>query len=72
MPKTKPESASSACARPTNERYAAMNKTPEAPVKVQVTIRFDPDVLEGLRTTGKGWQTRANDVLREWLRAHRV
>src|SRR3546814_3598900 len=25
------------------------------------TIRFDPDVLEGLRATGRGWQTRAND-----------
>jgi uncharacterized protein (DUF4415 family) len=38
--------------------------------KVSTTIRFDPDVLEGLRATGQGWQTRANDALREWLREH--
>ncbi|NYT77447.1 BrnA antitoxin family protein [Alcaligenaceae bacterium] len=36
--------------------------------KVSTTIRFDPDVLEGLRATGPGWQTRANNALREWLR----
>ena len=35
--------------------------------KVPTTIRFDPDVLEALRATGRGWQTRANDALREWL-----
>ncbi|MFA5664336.1 BrnA antitoxin family protein [Castellaniella sp.] len=38
--------------------------------KVPTTIRFDPDVLEGLRATGRGWQTRANDALRDWLKAH--
>ncbi|MDR0380307.1 MAG: BrnA antitoxin family protein [Candidatus Accumulibacter sp.] len=40
--------------------------------KIQTAIRFDPDVLEGLRATGKGWQTRANDVLREWLKTQRA
>ncbi|HWK69878.1 MAG TPA: BrnA antitoxin family protein [Burkholderiaceae bacterium] len=39
--------------------------------KIPTTIRFDPDVLEGLRATGRGWQIRANDALREWLREHR-
>lgn len=39
-----------------------------APHKVQTTIRLDADVLEQLRASGKGWQTRANDALREWLR----
>jgi len=32
------------------------------------TIRFDNDVLEGLRAIGRGWQTRVNDAMREWLR----
>lgn len=36
--------------------------------KKQTAIRFDADVLEGLRATGKGWQTRVNDVMREWLK----
>jgi uncharacterized protein (DUF4415 family) len=34
-------------------------------------IRFDADVLAGLRATGKGWQTRVNDAMRQWL-AQRV
>ena len=40
------------------------------PVRVQTAIRFEPDVLAGLRATGRGWQTRVNDVMREWLRTH--
>ena len=35
--------------------------------KVATAIRFDADVLAGLRATGKGWQTRVNDTMREWL-----
>ncbi len=42
----------------------------KTPVKIQTTIRFDPDVLEGLKATGRGWQTRVNDAMREWLRSH--
>mgnify|MGYP000033777165 CR=1 FL=1 len=38
--------------------------------KVQVAIRFDRDVVESFRATGKGWQTRMNDVLREWVKSH--
>src|SRR3546814_5068092 len=35
----------------------------KAPVKIQTTIRFDPDVLKGLKATGRGWQTRATLVM---------
>lgn len=35
-----------------------------APVKRQVTLRLDPDVLAKFRATGRGWQTRINDALR--------
>lgn len=40
--------------------------TKEAP-KVATTIRFDADVLEAVKATGKGWQTRVNDVVRAWV-----
>jgi uncharacterized protein (DUF4415 family) len=40
------------------------------PVKKQVAIRFDEDVLNQFRATGKGWQTRMNDALKEWLKEH--
>jgi len=35
------------------------------PIKKQVTLRLDADVLAWLRKQGKGYQTRANSLLRE-------
>lgn len=42
----------------------------KAQTKVATTIRFDPDVLEALKASGRGWQTRVNDAMRDWLKAH--
>jgi uncharacterized protein (DUF4415 family) len=39
----------------------------KAPKKVPVSIRLSPDVAEGLRATGTGWQGRADEALRSWL-----
>jgi uncharacterized protein (DUF4415 family) len=39
----------------------------KAPKKVPISIRLSPDVAEGLRATGNGWQVRADEVLRSWL-----
>ena len=39
----------------------------KAPRKVPVSIRLSPDVADGLRATGQGWQRRADQALREWL-----
>jgi len=42
------------------------------PVKQQLTLRLDADVIAWLRKGGKGYQTRANTLLREaMLRALR-
>lgn len=38
--------------------------------KVSTTIRFDADVLSAFKAMGDGWQTRINDVLKEWLKSH--
>jgi uncharacterized protein (DUF4415 family) len=40
---------------------------PEGEKKKRVSIMLDPDVLSKLRSEGKGWQTRANALLREAL-----
>lgn len=40
--------------------------------KVQMTVRFDADVIQAFKQTGDGWQTRMNDALRDWLATHRV
>ena len=39
-------------------------------VKDSQTVRFDRDVLAAFKATGKGWQTRMNEALREWLKEH--
>ena len=42
----------------------------KAPVKVATTIRLSPEVMEAFKATGKGWQTRIDAALKEWLRTH--
>jgi uncharacterized protein (DUF4415 family) len=42
----------------------------KAPTKVPTTIRFDADVLAALKASGRGWQTRVNEAIREWLKTH--
>lgn len=34
------------------------------PIKQQLTVRIDADVLEWLKSQGKGYQSRLNDILR--------
>jgi uncharacterized protein (DUF4415 family) len=36
----------------------------EAPKK-QITLRLDQDVIDHFRSTGRGWQTRINAILRK-------
>ena len=36
--------------------------------KRQITLRLDAEVVEALRATGPGWQTRANAALAAWLK----
>lgn len=38
--------------------------------KEHVNIRLDADILQAFRSRGRGWQTRVNAVLREWLLSH--
>lgn len=35
--------------------------------KRHVTLRLSPDVIESLRATGRGWQARAEQMLRDGL-----
>ena len=41
------------------------------PGKTQVTIRLDTDVLDWLKTQGRGYQTRINAILRAYYDAQR-
>lgn len=37
--------------------------------KEHVNIRLDGDIVQAFKSQGRGWQTRVNSALREWLRA---
>ena len=53
------------------DKLATRRRGPgRAPHKIPTTIRFDPDVLSALKATGKGWQTRVNEAMREWIKKH--
>ena len=39
--------------------------------KSSTTLRFDNDILAAFKATGRGWQTRINDALRDWLKEHK-
>ncbi len=42
-----------------------MGRPPSAhALKVPTTIRFDADVLAAVKATGRGWQTRVNEIMR--------
>ncbi len=41
------------------------------PTKVQTTIRLDEDVVGHFKESGRGWQTRLNDALREVVFGHK-
>jgi len=70
--KAKP--ASKACAP---EVYAALvaMKRPRGrqkadETKVFTAIHLDADLLEAFKATGKGWQTRVNAALRQYITEH--
>lgn len=38
--------------------------------KQALTVRYDADIVAAFKATGKGWQTRMNEALRDWLKSH--
>ena len=59
----------------TAEEFAGLKSykggRPKAEVtKERITIRLSPNVLEAFKSTGKGWQTRIDGVLKDWLKEH--
>lgn len=45
-------------------------RPPATTVKERATIRLSPDVMAAFKGSGKGWQTRMNDALKDWLETH--
>jgi len=47
-----------------------LNRSLYRPVKIPVKMNYDADVLEWFRSFGKGYQTRMNAALREYMLNH--
>ena len=47
-----------------------LNRSLYRPVKVPVKMNYDADILEWFRSFGKGYQTRINAALREYMLSH--
>ena len=45
-------------------------RPPSANPKVSTTIRLSHDVIDYFKADGRGWQTRIDNALREWIREH--
>jgi uncharacterized protein (DUF4415 family) len=56
----------------TRNEESTANKNAMNGVKQIVTIRLDVDMLEWFKSAGPGYQTRINQVLREYMEANRV
>ncbi|KAB0682551.1 BrnA antitoxin family protein [Aureimonas leprariae] len=48
-------------------RLIRRGRPPAEHPKRRVTLRLDEDVVAALRASGRGWQTRVNGALREWI-----
>ncbi len=52
-------------------RVRPVGRPKAAVTKERVTIRLSPEVTKFFRATGKGWQTRMDEALKEYVEAHR-
>lgn len=50
--------------------YRERRGRPPGSDKTLISLRVDNDTLAAFRATGKGWQSRMNEALREWLTRH--
>jgi len=45
-------------------------RPPAVTVKERTTIRLSAEVMAAFKASGKGWQTRVDDALKDWLKTH--
>ena len=49
------------------EAAVRRGRPPLARPKVSTTIRLSPEVIDYFRAGGRGWQTRIDEALRDWI-----
>ncbi|HCH31772.1 MAG TPA: hypothetical protein DE045_02375 [Oceanospirillaceae bacterium] len=59
---------------PTDEEFSRLRPVgrPKAEItKERISIRLSPEVMSYFRDTGKGWQTRIDQALKDYVLAHK-
>ena len=54
------------------EAAVRRGRPPLARPKVSTTIRLSPEVIDHFRADGRGWQTRIDEALRDWIASRGV
>ena len=54
--------------RPLSNMRRSTGRPKAEATKERVTIRLSPEVTAYFRATGKGWQTRMDGALKEWIK----
>lgn len=52
------------------ETLLRRGRPPAEVTKTPIKLRLDPDIVDAFKASGRGWQTRMNDALRDWLKSH--
>ncbi len=56
---------------PLDDDFFANAEVVVSPGKEPVTIRLDADILDWMKSQGRGYQSRINAILRRYYEAHR-
>ena len=63
-----------ACMKPVKEQHPNIPKRvrgpQKEPVKIPVSIRLSPDVVTYFKSQGKGWQSKIDSVLHNYVKSH--
>lgn len=52
------------------EKLVRRGRPKSQETKLALTVRYDVEVVAAFKATGKGWQTRMNAALKDWLKTH--
>jgi len=64
------EPIAAACLELRRKVLKPRGRPPKETPKEPIHIRLSPEVLAYFRATGKGWQTRIDEALKEWIAGH--
>lgn len=53
-------------------RYPGQRGPGKRAKKILLSVRYSPEVVEYFKSTGEGWQTRMDEVLKEWVASHQA